>query len=118
MWDTHTGRLVRKLAAHAMSCNDVKFMPDGRGLVSGGRDNRLKYWDTSFLLIPQTGEQSQRELEFLGHEVRAWFQGFLLWSNLSVYRNLSIAFPSLPMADGLLQLRLTEVFVSGILVMQ
>jgi WD40 repeat protein len=37
MWDVCTGQLTRRMKAHLDWANCVAFMPDGKGLVSGGR---------------------------------------------------------------------------------
>ena len=72
---------------------DVAFTPDGRGLVSGGGDNTLKYWDVSCLANGPGGRQNPQgasergtldekqdvdtckdnracTMDFIGHKVR------------------------------------------------
>jgi general transcriptional corepressor TUP1 len=51
VWDAETGQLVERLQGHTGRSNGIAFTPDGKGLVSGGTDNRaLKYWDISNVL--------------------------------------------------------------------
>jgi len=75
---------------------DVAFTPDGRGLVSGGQDKTLKYWDVSRLADGAGGRQNPRgasergtldvkkdvgtregnsacTMDFIGHKVRVEF---------------------------------------------
>jgi WD40 repeat protein len=51
--------LIRTLTGHTEGVNGVAFSPDGKLLVSGGRDNRIMLWDV------QTGELKRT---FEGHE--------------------------------------------------
>ena len=74
----------------------VAFTPDGRGLVSGGRDKPLKHWDISHLANGPGGRQNSRgaakrdtlngeedvgtregnsvcTMDFIGHKVRVKF---------------------------------------------
>lgn len=83
VWDARTSRLTRKVKAHMCRAYDVVFMPDRKGLVSGGKDMTLKYWDISSLYpTPSRGtsqttnyldshldEQTPPEREFSGHKV-------------------------------------------------
>jgi WD40 repeat protein len=80
---------MRKLK-HMSWVSCVVFMPDGKGLVTGGRDKTLKYWDISSLAAtrfcgssPTTHDlkgrvlgadgQTLPEREFSGHTVRSCF---------------------------------------------
>jgi len=47
IWDVLSGQLVHKLTGHQPWVECVAFMPDGTGLVSGGGDGAMKYWDLS-----------------------------------------------------------------------
>ena len=49
IWDARTGGLLETLRGHKGRVWSVTFTPDGRGLVSGGQDKTLKYWDVSRL---------------------------------------------------------------------
>jgi glucose repression regulatory protein TUP1 len=49
IWNARTGQLMRKLKVHINPVDDIAFMPDGKGLVSGGSDMTLMYWDVSSL---------------------------------------------------------------------
>jgi WD40 repeat protein len=53
IWDVCTGRLTRRMKAHTDWATCVLFTPDGKGLLSGGSDYRLKYWDVSSLDPPR-----------------------------------------------------------------
>lgn len=44
LWDARSGRLIAKLHGHTMQAKLAIFTSDG-GLVSGGNDNRLLFWD-------------------------------------------------------------------------
>jgi glucose repression regulatory protein TUP1 len=48
-----TGHLVEQLKGHTGGVCSVAFTPDGKGLISGSYDQRLKRWDlTGFLCNP------------------------------------------------------------------
>ena len=50
IWDVQTGNLVERLRGHGDWVRSVAFTPDGRGLISGSADKKVKRWDlTSFL---------------------------------------------------------------------
>ena len=140
IWSVHTGRLTKRMEAHHSWANSVAFVPDGKGLVSGGGggDGKLRYWDVSSLdstrsrSRPQTTEQSRRrasveecmqqEHEFIGHEVRLFrwiefhFRGTHLSSFLLFCRVPSTLLQPHLMADGSLRAHMMiRVFVSGIL---
>ena len=59
----------------------VAFTPDGKGLLSGGLDAVVKYWDISALSSAESplkqsvliDEEKPESLTFLGHTVQ-WFQ--------------------------------------------
>ena len=136
----HTGRLTKRTEAHHNWTNSVAFVPDGKGLVSGGWDWKLRYWDVSSLdstrsrsrFRPQTTKDSRRrssvaewilpEKEFVGHKVRLFrwiefhFRGTHLTSFLLFCRVPSDPLQFHLMADGSLRARMMiEVFVSGTL---
>jgi len=84
IWDVRTGWLMRRL--NMLDCmgywglTDVKFTPDGKGLVvSGGRT--IQCWDISTLGATRTTdghvsgveEQTQPEREFSGHKVHSFY---------------------------------------------
>ena len=75
IWTARTGHLVRRVQAHTDWVYDVKFMPNGKGLISGGKDATLKYWNLGSLdprMRRATGvtERIQPERQFVGHNVR------------------------------------------------
>ena len=88
VWHVCTGQLMRRVKAHKDIAFDVGFTPDGMGLVSGGGDNTLKYWDisswnaTSFRVRSQTSdldplrEEILPEREFSGHNVCLFYSYF------------------------------------------
>ncbi len=43
-WDARTGRPLADLGQHALGANRVRFSPDGRWLVSCGRDGIIRCW--------------------------------------------------------------------------
>ena len=92
IWDARTGKLLETLRGHGNKVQSVTFSPDGRGLVSGGMDKTLKYWDVSRLANrpggrPNSRRASKRDtldgkevgtregdspctMSFIGHKVR------------------------------------------------
>lgn len=47
LWCVRTRQLVRRVNAYTNWVDDIAFMPDGKGLVSRGRDRTSNYWDIS-----------------------------------------------------------------------
>ena len=45
IWNVASGTLVNRLCGHSDGILSVAFTPDGRGLVSGSCDGKLKYWE-------------------------------------------------------------------------
>ena len=60
IWDARTGELLETLRGHTYPVWDVAFTPDGRGLVSGSADRKLKYWDVSRLANGPSGQENPR----------------------------------------------------------
>jgi len=58
IWDARTGELLETLQGHGNRVQSVAFTPDGRGLVSGSWDKKLKYWDVSCLANEPGGRQN------------------------------------------------------------
>jgi len=58
IWDTRTGELLETLRGHRDIAWSVAFTPDRHGLVSGGEDYTLKYWDISCLASRPGGRQN------------------------------------------------------------
>ena len=80
IWDSRTHRLLAKWWGHSGSVVCTEFTADGKGLISGGLDNTVKYWDVSSLgnrRGASTGTIVNEEQafplvrRFLGHNVRA-----------------------------------------------
>ena len=49
IWDSRTHRLMAKWRGHTNIAWCMVFTADGKGLVSGGEDQMVKYWDVSLL---------------------------------------------------------------------
>ena len=49
IWDARTGESLEELRGYGAGMQSVMFTPDGRGLLSSGWDEALKYWDVSRL---------------------------------------------------------------------
>lgn len=45
LWNVRTSRMVVEWKAHQDAIFGVVFTPNGRGLVTTGKDQKLKYWD-------------------------------------------------------------------------
>ena len=85
LWRVRTRQLTRRVVAHMHIAFDVRFTPDGKGLVSGGETLRywdITSWDPTFPARLQTGhldrgisaqEQTQPEREYPGHSVRLFY---------------------------------------------
>ena len=94
--DARTGELLEALRGHGDTVYSVAFTPDRCGLVSGSKDETLKYWDISHLANGPGGRSNPRwaskrdmlngeedagiregnstcAMDFIGHQVRAKF---------------------------------------------
>ena len=47
VWNPATGALIRTLQGHLRGSTAVDYTPDNQFLISGGRDNQVKYWRQS-----------------------------------------------------------------------
>ena len=54
LWDTATGRPLRKLKGHTGNVTALVFSPDGRTLVSTSHDATIRFWD------PATGKEMRK----------------------------------------------------------
>jgi WD40 repeat protein len=70
IWDSRRQKLVAKWPGHSSGVWCVEFTPDGKGLISGGGNGMVKYWDMASL---GSGSEWQSFVEirrFSGHSVR------------------------------------------------
>lgn len=67
VWDLATGAPVARLVGHDNMMTAVKYSPDGKWIVTSGRDNRVIIWDTT------TYEQATI---LKGHSAYAWCLAF------------------------------------------
>lgn len=74
IWAVLTGQLVHKLSGHQPWVACVAFMPDGTGLVSGGGDPTMKYWDLGPLETHQRGPQQAGESDLATRDSAAGIQ--------------------------------------------
>ena len=71
IWDVASGTLVNRLYGHGDGVLSVAFTPDGKGLVSGLRDGRLKCWELNMTTNNARnagGPFSECILDFKGHK--------------------------------------------------
>ena len=59
IWDAETGSLADRLRGHIYPVFSVAFTPDSKGLVSGGLDRRVKYWELR-MGIPRARKVGER----------------------------------------------------------
>jgi WD40 repeat protein/serine/threonine protein kinase/predicted Zn-dependent protease len=58
LWDTETGKQLRRWLAHSAWVTAVAYAPDGRRVLSGSYDNTARLWEA---------ETGKRLRQFLGH---------------------------------------------------
>ena len=124
IWGSRTHKCVAIWMGHFSCVWCVGFTPDGNGLMSGGEDRKVKYWDVSSL--GTHGAASGREVvnpehsfplirTFSGHSVRCCFTSLHVFCrDFHIYRAaLGLLLSSLAM-NGLLAVHRMEVCVYGI----
>src|SRR5262249_18045706 len=87
IWNVETGRLERQFVAHLTGVKRLAYSPDGRKLVSGGFDSRIRVWDPAtgkrFYQIRGTAEIAAFSPD--GENLLVWSgPGLTLWSARSV----------------------------------
>ncbi len=68
LWETATGKEVRRLIGHGSFIDDLVFSRDDKTLVSGGRDSSVRLWEVS------TGKE---RLHFPGHQFQLFGMSYL-----------------------------------------
>ncbi len=53
LWDPTTGNMLKRLGAHAGPVTALSVAPDGKHLLTGGRDEIMRYWDLDNLEQPR-----------------------------------------------------------------
>lgn len=75
IWHSRTLKVVAKWRGHSAGVWSTEWTPDGKGLVSGGSDRVVKYWDVN-LLGDRQGTVVNVDMgfplvrRFVGHHVR------------------------------------------------
>ena len=70
IWDSRRQRLVAKWSGYISSVWCAEFTPDGKGLISGGGDGMVKYWDMTSLRSGSERKIFPEIRRFSGHNVR------------------------------------------------
>ena len=70
IWDSRRQKLVAKWPGRSGGVWCVEFTPDGKGLISGGGDRMVKYWDITSLGSGSEGQSFPEIRRFSGHSVR------------------------------------------------
>ena len=83
IWDSRKHTLLAKWWGHTNGVWSTKFTPDGRGLMSGSKDQTVKHWNLSSLgiqgaLVGGGGRGFPEVRSFLGHTVRFYSRTFFL----------------------------------------
>jgi hypothetical protein len=92
LWDSATGREVRRLKGHGNNVKSVAFSPDGRVIVTASEDRTTRIWD------PQTAEELARLVSFTdGTWVVARPDGRFDTNNLEEIKGLHWIMPDDPL---------------------
>lgn len=57
IWSVETGKCVREIAAHDREVIAVRFLPGGKSVLSGSRDNTIKLWPVNWEVFEMGGEE-------------------------------------------------------------
>jgi WD40 repeat protein len=68
LWDTFEDRPYGRWSAHRHGVDCVAFHPEGRILVTGGRDALVRLWNVSQVLQEGTISQENALVTLTGHE--------------------------------------------------
>jgi WD40 repeat protein len=120
IWDSRTRQLVGKWHGHKNVVSSLVFMPDGKGLLSGGLGSAVKYWHVSTIGGKETGFTIGDTLTwFEGHTVRHSIRVSSLDLFMQFYhcRVGSRPSPSHLMVNGSCLVQMTKLLVSGIFLM-
>jgi WD40 repeat protein/uncharacterized caspase-like protein len=64
LWDTTSGRLLRKLPADSRAVHDIALSPNGRVLVTAGGERTIKVWNTDNGQLQRTINEEAASLAF------------------------------------------------------
>ena len=71
--NVRVGKLVERLVGHLDEVNALAFSPDGAGLVSGGLDRTVKFWNISSIRIDRSGLRDNMDVvNSTGKHVLQW----------------------------------------------
>lgn len=51
LYDINTGDVVQDIVGHDGSVWSIDIRPDHKGIMTGGADHNVKFWNISFLLL-------------------------------------------------------------------
>ena len=63
LWSLDTGECIRSFKAHDREVAAVKFLLDGKRVISCGNDHHLKLWPVDWSLLKLDGEEILKNAE-------------------------------------------------------